>query len=322
MGYAAKGEGSPDVAYYLFDKNGKKLEECWFQAPYVGVMHDIAATDKWVIFTLNPLVNVPEDLLKAGHKVYGWDEAKSLCLGILPRRNPKPEMVKWFEYKNAFLGHTSNAFDGEDGCVYFDAPVTNYNLVRLNCPSVFLLKFRVRRHRWQRLPRLSSWHGIDNIPRQFWFFPPVGQDMASAQSSKPPKDGALSHLMRFKLDPNSTEKTLKPRVLVDVDGELPRIDARYETKPYKYVFIAMHDPETDDAPVGGAFNSLAKANVEDGTYEYWSAGKDVALGEVAFVARSKDGKLTLLEIAFPARSNPFLGFIVKADLRINFSPRG
>lgn len=134
MGYAAKGEGTPDVAYYLFDKNGKKLEECWFKAPYVGVMHDIAATDKWIIFTLNPLANVPEDLLKAGHKVYGWDETKSLCLGILPRRNPKPEMVKWFEYKNAFLGHTSNAFDGEDGCVYFDAPVTNYNLVRLNSP--------------------------------------------------------------------------------------------------------------------------------------------------------------------------------------------
>lgn len=122
--------------------------------------------------------------------------------------------------------------------------------------------------------------------------------MASAESSKPPKDGALSHLMRFRLDPNSTEKTLKPRVLVDVDGELPRIDARYETKPYKYVFIAMHDPETDDAPVGGAFNSLAKANVEDGTYEYWSAGKDVALGEVAFVARSKDGKPTVLALIF------------------------
>lgn len=139
---------------------------------------------------------------------------------------------------------------------------------------------------------LSQAHGAELtlFPRQFWFFPPVGQDMASAESSKPPKDGALSHLMRFELDPNSTEKTLKPRVLVDVDGELPRIDARYETKPYKYVFIAMHDPETDDAPVGGAFNSLAKANVEDGTYEYWSAGKDVALGEVAFVARSKDGE--------------------------------
>lgn len=163
MGYAAKGEGTPDVAYYLFDKNGKKLEECWFKAPYVGVMHDIAATDKWIIFTLNPLANVPEDLLKAGHKVYGWDETKSLCLGILPRRNPKPEMVKWFEYKNAFLGHTSNAFDGEDGCVYFDAPVTNYNLVRLSFSSIAFLKFRVWNHRRQHLSNPSSWHGTNAL---------------------------------------------------------------------------------------------------------------------------------------------------------------
>lgn len=160
------------------------------------------------------------------------------------------------------------------------------------------------------------------FPRQFWFFPPIGQDMASAPSSKPPKDGALSHLMRFKLDPNSTEKTLKPTVLVDVDGELPRIDSRYETKPYKYVFIAMHDPNTDDAPVGGAFNSLAKANVEDGTYEYWSAGKDVALGEVAFVARSKDGKSRCLGIALPAQSDTSLEFDFKTDLQINISSRG
>lgn len=128
--------------------------------------------------------------------------------------------------------------------------------------------------------------------------------------------------MRFKLNPNSTEKTLKPRVLVNVDGELPRIDSRYETKPYKYVFIAMHDPNTDDAPVGGAFNSLAKANVEDGTYEYWSAGKDVALGEVAFVARSKDGKRNFPGIAFQSRSDPSLGLSIKADFEINSSPRG
>lgn len=38
MGYEAKGDASTDVAYFLFDKNGKKLEECWVQAPYAGMM--------------------------------------------------------------------------------------------------------------------------------------------------------------------------------------------------------------------------------------------------------------------------------------------
>lgn len=38
MGYEAKGDASTDVAYFLFDKNGKKLEECWFQTPFAGMM--------------------------------------------------------------------------------------------------------------------------------------------------------------------------------------------------------------------------------------------------------------------------------------------
>lgn len=28
-------------------------------------------------------------------------------------------------------GHTGNAFDGDDGCVYLDAPLTYHNKVRL-----------------------------------------------------------------------------------------------------------------------------------------------------------------------------------------------
>lgn len=41
MGYEAKGDASTDVAYYLFDKHGKKLEECWFQTPFAGMMQSV-----------------------------------------------------------------------------------------------------------------------------------------------------------------------------------------------------------------------------------------------------------------------------------------
>lgn len=43
MGYEAKGDMSTDVAYYLFDKHGKKLEECWFQTPFAGMMQSVAS---------------------------------------------------------------------------------------------------------------------------------------------------------------------------------------------------------------------------------------------------------------------------------------
>lgn len=129
MGYEAKGDMTTDVAYFLFDKTGTKLEECWINTPYVGMMHDMAATDKWIVFILTPLAGVPLDLLKQGHKHFAWDEDKPLTFGILPRRNAKPQDVKWFHYENAFYGHSGNAFDGEDGCVYLDAPLTYMNKV-------------------------------------------------------------------------------------------------------------------------------------------------------------------------------------------------
>ena len=129
MGYEAKGDATTDVAYFLFNKHGKKLEECWFQTPFAGMMHDMAASDKWIIFILTPLAVVPIDLLKEGHKHFAWSEDKPLTFGILPRRNPKPEDVRWFPYKNAFYGHSGNAFDGDDGCVYLDAPLTYTNKV-------------------------------------------------------------------------------------------------------------------------------------------------------------------------------------------------
>jgi carotenoid cleavage dioxygenase len=129
MGYEAKGDSTTDVAYFLFDNNGKKLEECWVNAPYGGLMHDMAATDKWIIFMLVHLASVPVEMLEEGHKHFAWDEDKPLVFGILPRRNPKPEDIRWFHNKIAFVGYTGNAFDGEDGCVYLDAPLTYSNKV-------------------------------------------------------------------------------------------------------------------------------------------------------------------------------------------------
>lgn len=54
-----------DIVYYLFDKSGKKLDECWLKAPYPAMI-DMAATEKWIIFTLPLLAVVPLDKVQAG----------------------------------------------------------------------------------------------------------------------------------------------------------------------------------------------------------------------------------------------------------------
>jgi carotenoid cleavage dioxygenase-like enzyme len=53
-GYETKGLGSKDVKYVLFDKEGKKIEDFDFQAPYCGLMHDVAFTANFVIFQIYP----------------------------------------------------------------------------------------------------------------------------------------------------------------------------------------------------------------------------------------------------------------------------
>jgi carotenoid cleavage dioxygenase len=251
MGYEAKGDATTDVAYYLFDENGKKLEECWVKAPYAGMMHDMAATDKWIVFTLVPLACVSLDELENGHKHFAWDEDKPLVFGILPRRNPRPEDVHWFQNKNAFFGHVGNAFDGDDGCVYLDAPITYGN--------------------------------------KFWFFPPkTGDTGLNTQQFK-------SQYVRWRFDPLATDPHVEPKVLVDLEGEMPRIDDRYVTKPYNTLFLACTAKALgrERAVTGGSYNAVAVCNVNDGTFSIWSAGNGVKLHEVAFVPRATDGMLRL-----------------------------
>lgn len=115
--------------------------------------------------------------------------------------------------------------------------------------------------------------------------------MHTAESAKPPREGPISHYVRWKFDPNRTDPFVEPRELVNLDGEMPKVDARHETKPYTTIFLAMHDPNSHEPAIGGAYNSIAKCSIKDGTYEYWSAGNSTALHEVAFVPRSSDGKL-------------------------------
>lgn len=120
--------------------------------------------------------------------------------------------------------------------------------------------------------------------------------MHTARSAKTPTKGPISHYVRWKFDPNATEFSVEPKELLNLDGEMPKVDARYETKPYTKIFLAMHDPNSHEPAIGGAYNSIAKCSIKEGSYEYWSAGDSTALYEVAFVPRSVDGESVLRAI--------------------------
>lgn len=101
----------------------------------------------------------------------------------------------------------------------------------------------------------------------------------------------FSHYVRWKFDPNATDFNVEPVELVNVDGEMPKVDDRHSGKPYNTLFLAMHDPTQAHGPVGGVYNAIAKCDVNTGKLDYWSAGNHTAIHEVAFIPRTADCKL-------------------------------
>lgn len=117
FGYAAKGETTRDVAYYVIDKNGRIEHEVWFEAPYSAMMHDCALTKNYVVFPIMPYTS-DLDRLKAGGPHFVYDGSMPQVFGVLPRFG-KAQEVRWFQAPSAFPGHTVNAYE-EDGKIVFD----------------------------------------------------------------------------------------------------------------------------------------------------------------------------------------------------------
>ena len=118
FGYMARGETTPDIAYYEADASGKIVHEAWFEAPYSSMVHDWAVTENFVIFPIIPLT-ASLDRLKAGGPIYVWDGSEDVYLGVVSRRG---STVRWFRGTNRFASHVVNAYD--DGrYIHIDTPV-------------------------------------------------------------------------------------------------------------------------------------------------------------------------------------------------------
>ncbi|GAA5171787.1 MULTISPECIES: carotenoid oxygenase family protein [Amycolatopsis] len=124
FGYAAKGEGTPDIVYYEADPAGNLVHETWFQAPYPSMVHDFAVTQNFVVFPIIPLVS---DLgrLRQGLPLFAWDPEKDVFLGVLPRKGGV-EDLRWYRGSTRFASHILGAYD--DGRhIHVDTPVSETN---------------------------------------------------------------------------------------------------------------------------------------------------------------------------------------------------
>lgn len=124
--YEAKGDGSPDLAYFELAPDGTLLHEIWFQAPYAAMVHDFAVTAHHVVFPLIPLT-VDVARMKDGGQHFQWQPDLPQLFAVVLRQGSSRD-VRWFKGPaNGFQGHTLNAFEA-DGLIHVDMPVTGGNI--------------------------------------------------------------------------------------------------------------------------------------------------------------------------------------------------
>ena len=119
-GAMAKGDLSDDIAIYTIDPAGAVTRETWIKAPYLGIVHDIAITRKYVVIPIIPMVTSRERL-EAGEPMWAWNGDYPTMVGLLPRDGDAKDL-RWFKGPARMTLHFLNAVDRE-GRIEMELPV-------------------------------------------------------------------------------------------------------------------------------------------------------------------------------------------------------
>jgi len=123
-GYEATGPATRDIFLYTINPAGHVTREVRFQQPLCSMIHDIALTQKHVIFPFGGYVSSPERLA-AGKIHWGWDKNEISYIGIIPRDGDARD-VRWFKGPLRCMMHTINART-EGNKVILEAPFWDGN---------------------------------------------------------------------------------------------------------------------------------------------------------------------------------------------------
>ena len=121
-GYQAKGDLTDDIAVYTISPQGDVTKEVWLKSPYIGIIHDIAITQKYIVI---PVVarTTSEERLRSGEPMWEWDGSKETMIAVLPRDGEASD-VRWFRGPARNTLHFLNATD-HDGRITMELPVSD-----------------------------------------------------------------------------------------------------------------------------------------------------------------------------------------------------
>jgi carotenoid cleavage dioxygenase len=112
----------PYVQLYVVEPDGTCSLAENVDAPFPGMMHDLAITENYVVFILPPAV-IDGAALVSGEKPFQnamtWEPERGLLFGIRRRESGSP--VRWLRAPSVgFVFHPGNAYE-KDGKIVFDA---------------------------------------------------------------------------------------------------------------------------------------------------------------------------------------------------------
>ncbi|MEJ2088821.1 MAG: carotenoid oxygenase family protein [Gammaproteobacteria bacterium] len=124
FGYEATGFGSRDVMVFEFSPAGEKVWQAQVQVPYVGMLHDFAVTENYIVLYVIPMT-MDEALLARGGVHWSWDATKPTYFGVF-RRGGDGGDVQWLQGPTRSATHVMGAWD-DNGRVYVDMEMSESN---------------------------------------------------------------------------------------------------------------------------------------------------------------------------------------------------
>ena len=109
FGYEAKGFNTNDVNVFEYTPQGKKVWDAWVKVPYVGMLHDFAVTDNFIVFYVIPL-QIDMAQIEKGGPHWSWWSGQPTYFGYF-RRGGDGKDIKWIKGPERSATHVMGAFD-------------------------------------------------------------------------------------------------------------------------------------------------------------------------------------------------------------------
>ncbi|RYZ60881.1 MAG: carotenoid oxygenase family protein, partial [Proteobacteria bacterium] len=112
FGYEAKGFNTKDVNVFEYTPQGRKVWDAWVQVPYVGMLHDFAVTEDFIVLYAIPL-QFDQAQVDRGGPHWSWNSGQPTWFGFF-RRGGDGKDIQWIKGPERSATHVMGTFNDKN----------------------------------------------------------------------------------------------------------------------------------------------------------------------------------------------------------------